>query len=228
MRQKIWWLAVLAQCANAMAQSPASVVPAQQNKQGMVAVELVDGSTFQAKLGVSVLSFRTGQGLREVPIGQIVQFLNTPAAVRGGLELDNGDRLHASLAVGTLEFETGLGKTVVSTSKIRAITFRPGSEPAVAPAAAGIPGLVLHYSFDLNEANAITDATGRHPGTAYKAPWTGSGKIGGARTFNGRDSVIEVSDAGDFDALRDLTFCAWAPRPVPQRFCGSGFKAHPR
>ncbi|MFC1497100.1 LamG-like jellyroll fold domain-containing protein [Verrucomicrobiota bacterium] len=60
----------------------------------------------------------------------------------------------------------------------------------------GDDGLVLHYTFDSDEGEIVTDQSGNgNIGIVTGATWTASGKIGGAMSFDGTNDFIKASDA---------------------------------
>jgi hypothetical protein len=55
-------------------------------------------------------------------------------------------------------------------------------------------GLVLHYGFDKDEGNKVTDKSGKKlDGVVHGAKWTSKGRCGGAYNFDGKDDMIEIS-----------------------------------
>jgi hypothetical protein len=73
-------------------------------------------------------------------------------------------------------------------------------------------GLVLHYTFDLDEGGRVTDMSDAHnDGKVIGASYTSQGKEGGAMSFDGdREGVI----AGNPPSLQlqDFTIMAWIKR----------------
>ena len=70
------------------------------------------------------------------------------------------------------------------------------------------PRLVLHYTFDKNGGDKVSDQSGNgHLGTVHNATWVANGVSGGAMDFNGTSSYISTTRALDKDD--DLTMAMW-------------------
>jgi hypothetical protein len=67
-------------------------------------------------------------------------------------------------------------------------------------------------AYNFNEGNLGTayDASGHgNNGTVGTAIWTGTGKYGGALSFNGIDSMVTVPDSGSINFTNGFTLEAW-------------------
>src|SRR5215207_3581729 len=83
--------------------------------------------------------------------------------------------------------------------------------PASARAQAGP---VAAYGFDAGSGTVAADASGlNHSGTLVDATWTGSGRFGGALSFNGTSAYVQVPDADALDLAGAMTLEAWV-RPA--------------
>ena len=70
-------------------------------------------------------------------------------------------------------------------------------------------GLVLHFSFDKNEGNTVTDQSGKNNnGTVNGAKWLEKGKHGGAYEFDGVKDNISVPNSASLK-LKSVTIMAW-------------------
>jgi glucose/arabinose dehydrogenase/PKD repeat protein len=71
-------------------------------------------------------------------------------------------------------------------------------------------GLVAAYGFNEASGTTVTDSSGRgNNGTAVNATRTGAGRYGGALSFNGTSSVVNVPDANSLDLTTGVTLSAW-------------------
>ena len=71
-------------------------------------------------------------------------------------------------------------------------------------------GLVAAYSFDAGSGTTAADASGKgNTGTLANATWTTSGKFGGALTFNGTSSQVNIPDNTALDLTNGMTLSAW-------------------
>lgn len=71
-------------------------------------------------------------------------------------------------------------------------------------------GLVAAYGFNEATGTAVTDSSGSaNNGTAVNATRTTTGRFGGALSFNGTSSIVNVPDADSLDATTAVTTMAW-------------------
>ncbi len=101
-------------------------------------------------------------------------------------------------------------------------TSRP-VKPSHRPSAASAPGgLVLHWRFDEDSSQKVTDVSSAHnDGVTNGATWQPEGRNGGCMSFDGYDDYI---DAGSDTSLAmkhgELTFAAWVrPRQGGRLVC---------
>jgi hypothetical protein len=84
---------------------------------------------------------------------------------------------------------------------------------APASASAADPALVAAYGFDEGSGLTANDASGRNnTGAVSGATWTGTGRFGGALSFDGFDDLVTVADSNSLD-LNQMTMEAWV-RPT--------------
>jgi PKD repeat protein len=78
------------------------------------------------------------------------------------------------------------------------------------------PGLVAAYNFNEGNLGTAYDVSGHgNNGDVGTAIWTGTGKYGGALSFNGIDSMVTVPDSGSINFTTGFTLEAWV-NPVAQ------------
>ena len=71
-------------------------------------------------------------------------------------------------------------------------------------------GLVAAYSFDAGSGTTAADSSGNgNAGTLASTTWTTSGKFGGALTFNGTSSRVNIPDSTSLDLTTGMTLSAW-------------------
>jgi hypothetical protein len=82
--------------------------------------------------------------------------------------------------------------------------------PAPRTAAATASGLIAAYGFNEGSGTTTADATGNgHTGTLQGATWTTAGKYGGALSFNGSTSYVDLGNAADLQTTGSMTWSAW-------------------
>jgi methionine-rich copper-binding protein CopC len=71
-------------------------------------------------------------------------------------------------------------------------------------------GLVAAYNFDQGAGSSLTDVSGNgRTGTISNATWSGSGRYGGALSFNGINSVVNIANAASLQLTTGMTLEAW-------------------
>jgi hypothetical protein len=74
-------------------------------------------------------------------------------------------------------------------------------------------GLLLYYSFDKDEGDKVTNQGGKgNHGKVHGTTWTAHGRVGGARTFNGKSDYISRDydeTSGLFPTDTPLSVAAW-------------------
>src|SRR3954468_9282225 len=77
-------------------------------------------------------------------------------------------------------------------------------------AAAPANGLVAAYSMDQGSGTTLADLSGNsNTGTISGATWSATGRFGGALSFNGGSSIVNVPDSASLDLTTGLTEEAW-------------------
>ncbi|HWW00426.1 MAG TPA: fibronectin type III domain-containing protein [Candidatus Acidoferrum sp.] len=86
----------------------------------------------------------------------------------------------------------------------------PYSAVASATTPAGNAGLVAAYSFNEGTGTTITDSSGLgNTGTIVGATWTTVGKSGGALSFNGTSSYVDLGNPTSLQLTGSMTLEAW-------------------
>jgi chitodextrinase len=73
-----------------------------------------------------------------------------------------------------------------------------------------VSGLVAAYGFNEGTGTTTADASGNgHTGTLQGATWTTAGKYGGALSFDGSTSYVDLGNAADLQLTGSMTWSAW-------------------
>ena len=169
-----------------------------------LAIDLVDGSRIIGVPTIQSLPVQTSYAKMDIPLKQITSIHIQDDHERASIDLQNGDKFKGMLDLKPLELETIFGKIVVDLQHISLVSVIAGSRPT--------RGLVLHYSFDEDEGEKVSDTSGNsNDGTAQEAKWTVRGKRGGAYEFDGNRDYVEVSDGktANFGRTDPFTLSAW-------------------
>jgi len=131
-------------------------------------------------------------------------------------ELKNGDSLSGKLAAAEISIDTLFGHVTIPLSEVLHIQ--------VAGAARGketFPnGLVLHYAFEVNDGEGVTDMTGNgNNGKIQGATFTSHGKPVGAMNFNGGQQLVVVGNPASLQ-LQDFSIVAWVKKGDRNRVAG--------
>jgi glucose/arabinose dehydrogenase len=104
----------------------------------------------------------------------------------------------------TVTATDSLGATATATIQV---AVQPGATPTV-------PGLVGAWGFDEGAGSQALDASGQgNTGTIAGAAWTGSGRYGGALTFDGVNDWVSVPHSASLNLSTAMTLTAWV-RPT--------------
>src|SRR5262249_51552641 len=72
------------------------------------------------------------------------------------------------------------------------------------------PSLVAAYGLNEGTGTTVTDLSGNgNNGTISNATWTTAGKYGGALSFNGTSSVVNIPDSPSLHLTTAMTLEAW-------------------
>ena len=73
-----------------------------------------------------------------------------------------------------------------------------------------IAGLVAAYSFDEGSGTTVADSSGNgNTGTLVNATWSTAGRFGGALSFDGNSSLVNIPDAPSLHQSTGMTLEAW-------------------
>jgi hypothetical protein len=109
----------------------------------------------------------------------------------------------------------GLNANTIYTYRVRA-TDAAGNlsgysnVAAVTTPAAPVSGLVAAYAFNEGAGTTVSDASGNgNNGTINGATWTTEGRLGGALSFDGVSSVVQVPSSASLNVSSAMTLEAW-------------------
>jgi sulfur relay (sulfurtransferase) complex TusBCD TusD component (DsrE family) len=94
------------------------------------------------------------------------------------------------------------------------VVYDTGSTADSAPANVTVSnpssGLVAAYGFDEGSGSSVTDASmNGNTGTINGATWTSQGKYGGALSFNGSSSYVDLGNPAALQITGSMTWSAW-------------------
>ena len=183
-------------------QSPLKVTPLR------LAIDLVDGSHVIGVPGIKSFPVQTQYATIDIPLKQILCMKLGNDNETASFELQNGDKLTGVLNLEPMQIETIFGHVSVDVQHVRSISIRDFT-----PLPASLrKDLVLHYSFDKDQGEKVSDKSGNsNDGKAHEAKWIVRGKRDGAYEFDGSGDYIEVSDGkmANFGRTDPFTLSAW-------------------
>jgi hypothetical protein len=171
-------------------------------------LELVDGSHLIGIPGTETVPVQTAYAKMDVALKEILTIKMGEDHETAFLDLRNGDKLNGVVSLGPIKLETLFGKISIGVEHVR--------EMRVVLSSAALPGglskgLVLHYSFDRDEGDKVTDGSGgRNGGEMKGAKWTAKGKAGGAVQVGKGLGHVQTPDqeAWSFGA-KPFSICLW-------------------
>ena len=88
--------------------------------------------------------------------------------------------------------------------------IKPPEAPSTRLSASLRKDLVLHYSFDRDGGDMVSDRSekGNH-GTVHNSKWTSTGRVGGGYEFAGPAQYIGVEDHRSMDLPAEMSIAAW-------------------
>ena len=168
----------------------------------MVALELADGSRVIGAPELKSVRVQTPYASMDIPLDQIRTLTLHDDPERASLEMRNGDSLEGVVDLKTIKLSTVFGPVTVASEhvmSVRAWSNIPGRE-----------GLVLHYSFDSDRDDTITDSSdAANHGRLVGPKWIVDGRFGGAYRFDGRDDYIDCGDDASLQITGELTYSVW-------------------
>ena len=81
-----------------------------------------------------------------------------------------------------------------------------------------IDGLMGHWSFDDQNNPVVDDSGNANHGVNNSATWVSNGILGGAMSFDGTDSYIEVADSLSLDITGPISMATWIKADPSQYF----------
>ncbi|MFZ4396690.1 MAG: LamG domain-containing protein [Kiritimatiellia bacterium] len=171
-----------------------------------LSIDLVDGSRILGTPAIESVPMETSYAKMNVPLKQIQTMKIGEDHETVTLELRNGDKLKGVITLAPVKLTTVFGQVSVNLALATGISVYPTSQEAL-PAAIQ-DGLVLYCAFDKDEGEKVTDASGkRNDGSTREVTWTPNGKVGGACSFDGNNSHIEVADTKELRTVKSIS--AW-------------------
>ena len=204
----------------------AQAAPASAGPSVQLVLELSDGSRIVGTPEIEQLKMATDYANFEMPLSLLrtVEFSGSNHVAQ--LNLQNGDQLSVRLAATEIAVKTVFGQAMIpiaQTSKIRVTSIDRSATAKAMP-----EGLVLHYTFDKDEGDLVTDKSDAgNNGKVVGGTYTNEGKIGGAMGFNGDRQEVLIGNPASLQ-LQNFTIMAWIKRSstteVSQHFfCGNVF-----
>ena len=170
-------------------------------------LELADGSRVIGVPSIDLVPVQTSYAKMDIPLKQITTIKMEEDHETASLDLRNGDKLKGVISLAPIKLETVFGKVAIGVEHIR--TFRVVLSLGALPDSLK-HGLVLYYSFDLDEKGKVTDESGKgNAGEVHGAKWTSKGKVGGAYEMDGRSSQIESIRNVEIEGSKPRTLAAW-------------------
>lgn len=155
-------------------------------------LDLTDGSCIIGIPGIEAVSLETVYARMNVPLKQITAVKIEADHETAAFEMRNGDNLKGVVTLAPIKLETIFGTSSIGVERIRSIRvvlLGRGLSDAAQEA------LVLHYAFDQDEGDKVTDLSGKkHHGVSKGAKWVPKGKVGGAFQVGKQAGHIETPD----------------------------------
>jgi hypothetical protein len=177
---------------------------------------LSDGSQIIGTPDIKDFKLTTDYATMDIPLTLLSTVeLSGSGAIKAGLK--NGDSLSGHLAATEIAVETLFGHAVIPISCVRDIQVTGGPRGAES-----FPdGLVLHYTFDADQGDRVTDASGNgNDGKVHGATYTNDGKMGGAMSFNGEYEAVTAGNPAGLK-LQNFSIMAWIKRGSVNKASGT-------
>jgi hypothetical protein len=173
-----------------------------------VRVEVTDGSVLMGATRIACVKVITSYADVELPMGQTVllRFTGTNGAVAANMR--NGDVVSGQTPLRSFRIDTAVGTVDIPVSALRRIDVRLALYNLPAALA---ESLVLHYSFDGDDGEKITDRSrmGNHGRAVGRPAFTPDGRVGGAIVLDGVDDHIDAGNAESLRLASNFTMAAW-------------------
>ena len=174
-------------------------------------VSLSDGSRIIGTPRIDAVPVQTPYAKMDIPLKQILTVLMGDDHETASLDLRNGDKLKGVVSLGPIELVTVFGPVKAGIEHVRRIDVGLSGEGLAR-------GLLVHYPFDNEEGNRVTDASGNgHNSTVQGARWTPDGRIWGAYVFDGGDDHVDANVIGLGPGTKEMSVVCWikATRMTP-------------
>ena len=181
-------------------------------------LELSDGSRIIGTPAIDRLKLTTSYAKLEIPLSQLraIEFNGGPDRI-AQVGLQNGDLLRGELGVAEITINTIFGQVVIPVAKVDKIRVHVAGKGKALP-----DGLVLHYTFDADEGDRVTDSSGSgNDGKVNGATYVKEGKVGGAMSFNGQSQAVIVGNPAGLQ-IQDFTIMAWVKRGSKENVSNNG------
>lgn len=178
---------------------------ADSNTACRLVLELTDGSRVIGTPQIATLPLQTDFAKVDVPLERVRSVKFAADHVTATVTLANGDRLQGRLALAPLALETCFGRVSIALALVGHLSVSRDR------AAAAGAGLVLHYTFDEEDGDKVTDRSGRgHDGLIVGNARRERSFRGQAIRIGGPRSYV-VCDAKELnaDGWTEFTACAW-------------------
>lgn len=166
-----------------------------------LSVDLVDGSHIIGVPSIESVPVQTPYAKMTIPLATIRSFTLEDDHETASFELQNGDRLKGVVTMGPLALKVLFGTLSIGMEHVTRVSV----------STAGLTGRpVLHYSFDRDEGNRVTDQSGHgHDGVAHGVGYEESINGKGIRTSSSDHYVICASPDFSLNGWRQLTVATW-------------------
>jgi hypothetical protein len=166
-----------------------------------LSVDLIDGSYIIGVPNIEAVPVQTSYAKMTIPLATIRSFTIEDDHETASFELQNGDRLKGVINLAPLALNAMFGTVSIGMEHVTRISV----------STAGLAGRpVLHYSFDRDEGNRVTDQSGHgHDGVAHGVGYEDSIIGKGIRTSSSDHYVICASPDLSLDGWRQLTVATW-------------------
>jgi hypothetical protein len=173
-------------------------------------LELSDGSRIIGAASIDRLRMANEYANLDIPLALLSTIELSGSNQIAQADFRNGDLLSGRLSASEITVKTIFGNAVIPIDQIRRIHV--GSTGHSLP-----DGLVLHYTFALNEGQRVSDMSGSgNDGKVQGATFTSEGKGGGAMSFNGDRQAVVIGNPASLQ-LQDFTIMAWIKRGDPNK-----------
>jgi hypothetical protein len=170
-------------------------------------LDLVDGSRVIGLPHIEVMSVKTTYANLDVPLNQLQTIQMGEDHETVSLDFQNGDKLNGNISLESIKLETIFGKVAVGIEQIRTLRvlrlMGPLPEALVA-------SLILHYSFDRDEGDKVSDQSGKgYDGVLHGGRLASHGQHGFACVFDGRRDYLQTRDSLDLSGAVPWTMSVW-------------------